>query len=391
MPQKRKSGTQSDSRANRATPSDDREKVRYAVVGLGYISQAAVLPAFAHAKENSQLAALVSDDPRKLEELGRKYKVERLYSYGEYDECLKSGEIDAVYIALPNNMHCEYTVRAAKQGVHVLCEKPMAVTEQECEEMIAACENNDVRLMIAYRLHFEEANLEAIRIAESGQIGELRYFSSLFTMQVRNSENIRLQSELGGGTLYDIGIYCINAARYLLRAEPSEVFAWTASKPDDRFREVQEMTAAVMRFPDDRLAEFMCSFGAAPISSYRIVGTKGDLRVEPAYEFAADLKHYLTINETTKETVFKRRDQFAPELVYFSRCVLLGTQPEPSGEEGLADVRIVRAMYRSAEAGTPVLLGRFDKSDRPNPEMEMKKPPVRKPELVHAESPSKGN
>jgi predicted dehydrogenase len=142
-------------------------KVRYAVVGLGHIAQIAVLPAFAKAK-NSELVALVSDDPKKLAKLGKKYNVPLRYSYDEYDACLCSGEVDAVYIALPNSLHREYTVRACRARVHVLCEKPMAVTESDCEAMIAAAKENRTRLMIAYRLHFEEANMKAVEIARSG-------------------------------------------------------------------------------------------------------------------------------------------------------------------------------------------------------------------------------
>jgi len=368
------------------TEDAEPKNVRYAAVGLGYISQAAVLPAFAHAKENSKLTALVSDDPEKLRELGRRYDVPRTYSYDQYDQCLTSGEIDAVYIALPNNMHAEFSVRAAERGVHVLCEKPMAVTEDECEDMIRAAENNDVRLMIAYRLHFEAANLKAVDIVRSGWLGEPRIFDSLFTMQVE-AGNIRLKSELGGGTLYDIGIYCINAARYIFREEPVEVFAWTAAKDQMRFSEVEEMTSALMRFPGDRLAQFVCSFGATSIASYRVVGAKGDLRVEPAYEYAMDLKHYLTVNGKTREEVFEKRDQFAPELVYFSNCVINGKEPEPSGWEGLADVRIIQALYRSAQIGVPIRLAPFDKRERPSMELEQRKPPVKKPELVHAAPP----
>ncbi|MGH9962808.1 MAG: Gfo/Idh/MocA family protein, partial [Pyrinomonadaceae bacterium] len=188
-------------------------KVRYAVVGLGYISQVAVLPAFANASKNSELGALISDDSVKLKKLAKRYEVAQTYSYDQYEECLNSGEIDAVYIALPNNMHCDYTVRAANAGVHVLCEKPMAVTEQECNRMLTASRERSVKLMVAYRLHFEEANLRALQLAHSRKLGELRIFNSLFTMQVREG-NIRLQKNLGGGTLFDIGIYCINAVRH---------------------------------------------------------------------------------------------------------------------------------------------------------------------------------
>lgn len=361
--------------------------IRYAVVGLGYIAQAAVLPAFANAK-NSRLVALVSDDSKKLSTLSRKYKVPRTYSYDEYDECLKSGEVDAVYIALPNSMHREYTVAACRAGIHVLCEKPMAVTESACEDMIRAASENDVRLMIAYRLHFEEANLKAVELAQSGKLGDLRIFNSVFTMQVKEGD-IRLKKDLGGGTLYDIGIYCINAARYIFQAEPIEVTAFSANNGEARFEEVDEITSAILRFPDERLAVFTSSFGAADNSVYQVVGTEGILRVDPAYDFANALKHHLTIKGKTRERTFSKRDQFAPELSYFSDCILTGKTPEPSGNEGLADVRVIRALYESSATGKPVKLADFDRDARPTIEQEIHEPPVKKRELVRAASPNR--
>jgi glucose-fructose oxidoreductase len=369
------------------TRTDGQHKLRYAVVGLGYISQVAVLPAFAHAGKNSELVALVSDDPVKLKKISKKYKLNLTYSYDEYDECLASGEVDAVYIALPNNMHREYTVRAARAGVHVLCEKPMAITEKECEAMIRESAANKIKLMIAYRLHFEEANMKAVEILKSGTLGDIRLFNSNFTMQVQKG-NIRLKEDLGGGTLYDIGIYCINAARYLFRAEPFEVFAFTANSGEKRFEEVDEMTSAILRFPDERLAVFTCSFGSADVSSYQVVGTKGDLRVDPAYEYAGELKHYLTVDGKAREHTFPKRDQFAAELIYFSECVLNGKNPEPSGKEGMADVRIIRALYRSAQLGKPVKLDTFERSRRPGLSQAIRRPPVQRPQLIHAEAPS---
>src|SRR5208337_2634193 len=182
-------------------------KIRYAVVGLGHIAQAAVLPAFAHAAENSELRALVSGNSGKLSELSGRYRVPFTYSYDQYGECLRSGEIDAVYIALPNSMHCEYSVAAAQAGIHVLCEKPMAVTVADCERMIREARRHQVRLMIAYRTHFDPPHLEAIRNVTSGHLGIPRIFNSVLTMQVKNG-NVRLNKRLGGGPLYDIGIYC---------------------------------------------------------------------------------------------------------------------------------------------------------------------------------------
>lgn len=365
-----------------------RRKIRYAVIGQGYISQVAVLPAFAHALKNTRLVALVSDDPVKLESLSATYGVERTAGYADYDALMASGEVDAVYIALPNHMHLDYTLRAARAGVHVLCEKPMAVTERECEKMIAECDRQRVKLMIAYRLHFERANLTAIETLKAGKIGAPRIFNALFTMQVADEDNIRLRQETGGGTLYDIGVYCINAARYLFGDEPTEVFAVTANNGEARFDQVEEMASAVMRFPGDRLATFSCSFGTARSSSYDVVGTKGLLRASPAFGYAEDLKHTLTVDSKTRERVFPQRDQFAAELLYFSDCILKDQQPEPSGREGLIDVAIVNALYRSAKTARVVKLPDLRKDARPAMEQEVSRPAVRKPRLVRADSPS---
>jgi glucose-fructose oxidoreductase len=374
--------------ARKKAPAAARGRVRYGVVGQGYIAQVAVLPAFAHARRNSELVALFSDDAQKLRKLGRKYGVERLYGYDDYERGLEEAAVDAVYIALPNDMHREYTERAAAAGKHVLCEKPMAPTVEDCEAMIEAARASRVRLMIAYRLHFQKANLEVVELAESGRLGQTRFFSSVFSMQVRDEDNIRLKKERGGGTLWDIGIYCINAARYLFREEPEEAFAMTANNGERRFREVEEMTGAILRFPGERLASFTCSFGAADTASYHLVGTEGDLRLDSAYEYAEGMKMTVTTRGRKQERSFAKQDQFAPELLHFSDCVLEGREPAPSGREGLADVRIIQALYESARRGRPVSLAGFDPGARPEPQQQIQCPPVREPELVKATPPS---
>jgi predicted dehydrogenase len=372
----------------RAKP--DRPKVRYAVVGLGHIAQSAVLPAFAHAAENSQLTALVSGDATKLERLGRKYRVKARYTYDQFDQMVQAGVVDAVYIALPNDLHREYTIRSANGGLHVLCEKPMAPTEEDCRAMIEACEQHGVALMIAYRLHFDEANLKAVDVAQTGKLGEPRLFHSVFTQQVKSGD-IRLRPPAqGGGPLYDIGIYCINTARMVFADEPVEVFAATGSAPDPRFAETPEMASAVLRFPRERLASFVCSFGTSRVDTYQVVGTAGDLLVDPAFDYDRPLVHYLTVNGRTRERTFERHDQFAPELVAFSECVLAGAEPEPSGREGLADIRVIRALHHSAETGRPVQLGAFERERRPTLDQAIRKPPLRAPGLVHVEAPTMG-
>ena len=360
-------------------------KIGYAVVGLGHIAQTAVLPAFAHAK-NSRLVMLVSDDEEKREKLSRKYGVEAC-SYEQYDDCLARDEVDAVYIALPNTMHADYTVRAAQAGVHVLCEKPMATNESDCRRMITACDDAGVRLMIAYRLHFEPANLEAIRTVKSGRLGEPRFFSSDFSYQVKE-DNIRTEAELGGGPIWDIGVYCINASRYLFRAEPVEVVAFGTRDSDKRFDPgVPAGMSCLMRFGDEQLGTFNVSFQAAATDTYRIVGTKGDLCLDEAYEYQAEREMVVTVNDRPRTRTFPKTDQFAPELIYFSDCVLRDVEPEPSGEEGLADVRVIEALLRSAEDGRSVRLPPFKRRMRPEPSMKMRQPPVREPEPVHADSP----
>jgi predicted dehydrogenase len=365
-----------------------RRRIRYAVVGLGHIAQEAVLPAFANAKRNSELAVLISDDARKLEELSRRYSVAQTCGYDDYDACMRSGDLDAVYITLPNHLHCNFAVRAAKAGVHVLCEKPLALDEDECHKMIQACAENGVALMTAYRLHFERANLEAIRQVQSGKIGDPRIFQSLFTMQVQNG-NIRLQRELGGGTLYDTGIYCINAARYLFRAEPTEVFGFSANSGDPRFHEVDEMTSAVLRFPEGRLASFTSSFGAADIGEYVVIGTRGRLRMTNAYEYSESIEMEVTVDGKTTKRTYGRRDQFAPELVYFSDCILHRRDPEPSGIEGLLDVRIIGSIYESAKRGTAVRLKDLQRGRRPSVRQEIYRPPPAKPIHVDVSGPSR--
>jgi len=267
--------------------------------------------------------------------------------------------------------------------VHVLCEKPLALTEEDCGRMGAAAREAGVKLMTAYRLHFERANLEAAEVARSGRLGEPRLFTSTFCTPVEPG-NIRTRRETGGGVLWDIGIYCINAARALFRAEPVEVQASVAGC----IGETEETASATLRFADGRVAAFTASFGSAKVSEYRLAGDKGDLAVEPAYEHAVALRHRLTLGGETRERRFARRDQFAPELLYFSDCILQNRQPEPGADEGLADVRVIRALYRSAETGRPVELPPFEKHERPSLEQEIRRPPVEKPEVINAVSPS---
>ncbi|OFZ18599.1 MAG: oxidoreductase [Bdellovibrionales bacterium GWB1_55_8] len=364
--------------------NNPQRRIRYGVIGLGHIAQAAVLPAFEHA-ENAELAALFSRDREKLKVLGNQYGVQTRASYDDFETVLRRERIDAVYIALPNHLHREYTIRAAKAGCHVLCEKPMALNEQECWDMIHAANDARIKLMIAYRLHFEEANLSCVELIESGVIGDPRFFDSVFAFPAKEG-NIRTRKKTGGGPLYDIGIYCINAVRYLFRSEPVEVVAIGSAK---RVGEVEETVSAIMRFPEERIASFTCSFGTAHVAKYSVSGTKGEILLENAYQYTGDMIQKVIVNEETSQTKFAQRDQFAPELIYFSNCILNDVEPEPSGYEGLADIRVIEAIQKAERTARAVVVEPLSRAIRPDLDQAIDREAVEEPKPVHAESPKK--
>lgn len=345
-----------------------KPKIRYGVVGLGHIAQKAVLPAFKHAIKNSKLTAIISKDHKKLEEISKEYKIENCFYFNELEDCLRSGEIDVLYVCTPNNTHLKIVELAAKYGVHVICEKPMSVTEEDCTRMLASAERNSIKIMIAYRLHFESANLEAVKICHSGKIGELKYFNSTFSYQVKPG-NIRLNKiSQGGGPVYDIGIYCINAARTLFKDEPIEVMAFKTKGSDSRFKNIEESMSVMMKFPNERLANFTVSFGAFQSADFDILATKGRLYLEHAYEYSEPMTMTLyqkgKIKPVTKSVrKFGKRDQFAAELIYFSNCILHNRKPEPGPREGFLDVRIIEAIYKSASLQKPIKIEPLNKKE----------------------------
>jgi glucose-fructose oxidoreductase len=243
--------------------------------------------------------------------------------------------------------------------------------------------------MTAYRLHFEESNLAVIKLIEEGKIGELRFFSSTFAYQVRPG-NIRTSADRGGGAIWDLGVYCINAARYLFRADPVEVFAMRMDRrEDERFAEIHEGMSVLLKFPGERVAQFTVSFGSYEQDQYRIVGTKGHILLDNAYEYAGPRELRLSVGGKERVRKFKPADQFAPELVAFSRAILEDAEVEPNGEEGLRDVRIIVAALKSAREGRPLTLSwPAGRARRPEPGDRMYRPPVREPRLVDVEAPT---
>jgi predicted dehydrogenase len=326
------------------------KKVRYAVVGAGWISQEAFMPSVDQTG-NSVITAIVTGNRANALKLADFYGIEHVFGYEQYEEMLGSGVVDAVYIALPNSMHADFAIRAANAGVHVLVEKPLATSVAECEAMIAAADRSGAKLMTAYRLHYEPGTVEGLEAIRRGDIGDPRVFISVFSFQSAES-NHRLKAEHWGGPLQDIGVYCLNAARHAFNSEPCEAVAVRAHGDNDpRFAEVEEAICATLKFPGGRIATFVASFGAAPLDMYRVIGSRGELEMSPGFRFETATRLRLTRNGQVTERSFPRVDHFSGQVAYFSECILQGRSPEADGWEGMADVRALQAIEAAARTG----------------------------------------
>ena len=341
--------------SNGATGNSSPEpgkKIGYCIVGLGRISMDQFMPGV-RISQHSKIVAFVSGHRPKAERVADQYGVSHnaIYNYENYDTIRNNPEIDAVYIALPNGMHAEYTIRAAKAGKHVLCEKPMANTVEECEQMIAACKQANRKLMIAYRCRYEPTNLKAIELVRQGYAGKVLAINSSNGFNIRAGE-WRLNKKLaGGGPLFDVGIYSIQASRYLTGEDPAEVQAYSSViDHDGRFTEVEENVVWNFRFPSGILASCATTYGSNFIGAYaRVVGTKGMLELNPAFGYEG-LR--LTGKADSAQPVdidyhIRAPKQFAVEADYFARCITENKQPKTDGEEGLRDQRLMAAIYQS--------------------------------------------
>ncbi len=366
-----------------------KNKIRYGVVGLGYIAQSAVLPAFKNAKSNSKLEAIISRDKQKLQKLGKKYHVDHCFLFKDLEQLLQNKIIDVLYICTPNWTHKEIMLVAAKYGVHVLCEKAMSISFKDCEQMIEQAEKNHISLMIAYRLHFEAANIEALKIAHSKRLGEPKLIQSVFTFNVEDRLNSRLLSdEEGGGPLYDIGIYCINSARHFFKAEPIEVYTMASKSKDPRFSKTEESLCALLKFSEERMASFTISFSSFRTSYLEVIGQKGRIRLENAFNYAKPMEMKIFESGKMTKKKFPKRDQFAPEIIYFSECVQKKKKPDPSGLEGSLDIKIIEALLLSKDLGSPIKIDGGPKKFRSVENSVISCPPVARPKLFHASSPT---
>lgn len=366
------------------------KKIRYGIVALANISQAALMPGVKHTG-NSEITALVTGDPRKAHEVSKIYdlSIDDVYKYEEFDTLLASGKIDAVYIATPNWRHLEFAVPALRAGIHVLLEKPMEISSEKCQEIIEAQKSTGAKLMIAYRLHCEEGTVAAIERIRAGEIGDALMFTSVFC-QMLKPENHRAGNGVKAGPIYDMGTYPVNAARNLFGCEPIEVVAIGSRNPQSGSGDdFDDTVSATLRFPGNKVAQFIVSYYGNFINDYTIVGTKGSIHASPGYleNVALEFNPYV-VGDKKKHEKFKETDHFGGEVQYFSDCILNNADVEPDGEEGLCDVRVLEAVVRAIETKTPQKLEPYTRTKRVESSQVRKLSPVSPPKQVSVAPPS---
>ena len=337
-------------------------KIGYGIIGLGRISMDHFMPGVLACK-NSRITGIVSGHPDKAKAQAAKYGVPEssIYTYENMDEFKNNPAIDAVYVALPNSMHAEYTIRSARAGKHVLCEKPMATTVSDSQAMIKACKDANKKLMIAYRCHYEPTNLRAMQLIRDGKLGKIQAIESANGFNAQPGQWRLDRKFAGGGPLMDMGVYSLNACRYLANEEPIEIRAFSSTiDHDGRFDTVEENVSWTMKFPSGTVASCNTTYGANMNGFYRVHGSMGYLAAEPAFPYqglhlTAQYKDPAGGKPIVLDEPNPALDpsQFTLQADYFSNCILENKTPKTAGEEGLLDMQYMSKIYQSA--GLPSL------------------------------------
>lgn len=333
-------------------------KIGFAVMGLGQLGLGQIVPAFKDCKL-AKLTALVSGSPDKARQTADKFGVDpkNIYNYDNFDKIKNNDQVDVVYVVLPNNMHSDFTIRAAQAGKHVLCEKPFDISVEKCQAAIDACKKNNRKLQIGYRLMYESNNLALVDTVAKKGIGDLKMLECGAGFSIGDPNQWRLKMNMaGGGCLMDIGIYALSAARYITREEPTEVNAMTfANRSDPRFKEVEEHCNFDLRFPSGALASCTSSYSCG-LNRFRAIGTRGWAECEPALSYSQVKFRKSPRGGQVEEPDLGDPNQFATEMDALAQCIIENKQPKASGEQGLRDVRIMFAIYEASKSGKTVKL-----------------------------------
>ena len=311
------------------------------------------------ASDSAHLTGLVTGHPvEKGQKFASMYNVpaSSIYGYDTFERIQDNKAIDAVYIALPNSMHCEYVVRAAKAGKHVFCEKPMAISSAECRQMIDACRKANVQLMIGYRMQYDVTFRKVYDMVRSGAFGEIEAFQAGF-YGMKNKQQWRLDRALsGGGSLLDLGVYPLNTVRWMTGEEPAEYRGLVATREKGaKYASVEQSIDWMMKFPSGVLANCGSSYGQNGTSFLQVNGSVGHIRIEPAFTYGDTVLKY---TGTTKDGSISGQgevfhpDQFVAEANHFGDCILHNKPVATPGEEGLKDLLAIEAIYSAA--GAPI-------------------------------------
>lgn len=325
--------------------SSRKEKLGIALVGLGHYSKGQLAPSLLET-EHCYLSAIVTGTESKAQEWAGKYNISKnnIYNYENFDNIASNKDVDIVYIVLPNSMHAEFTIRAAKAKKHVICEKPMAVTVAECEAMIKACNDNNVKLSIGYRLHFDPYHQKIINLSKEGSMGSINYVNADFAFTIGDPSQWRLKKELaGGGALMDVGVYCIQACRYTFGQEPIALRAQAFNSGNEKFKEVNETITWQMEFPDGKISNSTTSY-AMSVNSLFVSAQNGKAQLMPAYSYGG-LKGFIG-NDALQ---FPKFNQQAAQMDAFALNIKNNTASIVPGEEGLKDLKVIEAIFKSIE------------------------------------------
>lgn len=322
------------------------KKVRWGVISTANIGRWAVNPAI-QASANGELGAVASRSKATARAFAKQWNIP--VSYGSYEELLADEDIDAVYIPLPNSLHREWSIKSMEAGKHVLCEKPLGLTKAECLDMDAASHANGVTFMEAFMYRFHPRTEQVLQMIRDGVVGELKMIQSTFTFRLKHPDNIRLDPELGGGALMDVGCYCVNISRTAAGAEPVEVQALATKSASG----VDDMLAGSMRFANDVIASFQCGLNTHRRESYEIGGTDAYLKVADAF---LPGKGEVVIEEYREDIApiihtIEGVDEYQCMVEHFANCVLHGTSPLYTAAEAALNMHVIEALYASVRCG----------------------------------------
>jgi predicted dehydrogenase len=331
--------------------ADPGRKLGFALVGLGGLSTHQIAPAL-QKTQYCRLAGIVTGTPAKAERWKAQYNIpdQNIYNYETMGRMADNPDIDVVYVVTPNGLHAEHTIKAAKAGKHVLSEKPMEVSPEKCQQMIDACQQAGRQLAVGYRLHFDPTHQECIRLVREKVFGAVKLIEASFGFRIGDPSQWRLKRALsGGGPLMDVGIYALQATRYLTGEEPVEISAMATTTDPVKFKDIEESLVWQARFPGGVMAHCSTSY-AIGRDEFRVSAENGWFDLDPAYDYNGIHGR----RSDGQEIRIPGIDQFAAEMDDFAQCILNNRPTRVPGEEGLRDLKLMMAIYESARTGKTV-------------------------------------